>query len=74
MLFRSVYAMAWATLVAVGLNAALIPRHGEMGAAWATVVAELILLAGTWHGVRRFYRDKRPKNEGDARHSDRGNP
>jgi len=73
MRFR-VYAMAWATLVAVGLNAALIPRYGEMGAAWATVVAELILLAGTWHGVRRFYRDKRPKNEGDARHSDRGNP
>ena len=56
-----VYAMAWATAVAVGLNAALIPRFGEMGAAWATVVAELVLLAGTWYGVRRFYRDKHPE-------------
>ena len=50
--------MAWATVVAVLLNAALIPNFGELGAAWATVTAELVLLAGTWHGVRRFVRAK----------------
>ena len=54
-----VYAMAWATVVAVLLNAILIPRFGEIGAAWATVVAEIVLLAGTWHGVRHFHRAKR---------------
>jgi O-antigen/teichoic acid export membrane protein len=53
-----VYAMAWATVVAVLLNAALIPNFGELGAAWATVTAELVLLAGTWHGVRHFKRAK----------------
>ena len=53
-----VYAMAWATGVAILLNAALIPKFGEMGAAWATVTAELVLLVGTWHGVRRFRRAK----------------
>ena len=53
-----VYAMAWATGVAILLNAALIPKFGVMGAAWATVTAELVLLVGTWHGVRRFRRAK----------------
>ena len=56
-----VYAMAWATLVAVALNALLIPRFAELGAAWATVIAELVLLAGTWHGVRHFHRARREK-------------
>jgi O-antigen/teichoic acid export membrane protein len=51
-----VYAMAAATVVAVLLNTALIPRFSEIGAAWATVVAECVLLAGTWHGMRRFHR------------------
>ncbi len=51
-----VYAMAWATGVAILLNAALIPDFGVIGAAWATVTAELVLLAGTWHGVRQFRR------------------
>jgi O-antigen/teichoic acid export membrane protein len=53
-----VWAMAWATGVAIALNAALIPTFGEEGAAWATVVGEAVLLAGTWHGVRRFVRAK----------------
>jgi len=53
-----VWAMVWATVVAILLNAALIPNFGEMGAAWATVVAELVLLAGTWWGVRHFKRAK----------------
>ncbi|MGO4550151.1 lipopolysaccharide biosynthesis protein [Lysobacter sp. 2RAF19] len=53
-----VYAMAWATGVAILLNAALIPAYGVVGAAWATVTAELVLLAGTWHGVRQLRRAK----------------
>jgi O-antigen/teichoic acid export membrane protein len=53
-----VYAMAWATVVAIGLNAALIPGWSEIGAAWATVAAEIVLLGGTWHGVRHFHRAK----------------
>ncbi|KGQ19837.1 Membrane protein [Lysobacter dokdonensis DS-58] len=53
-----VYAMAWATGVAILLNGALIPDFGVMGAAWATVTAELVLLAGTWYGVRHFRRAK----------------
>jgi O-antigen/teichoic acid export membrane protein len=58
MRFR-VYAMAVATLVAIVLNALLIPRFGEQGAAWATVVGETVLLAGMALGVRRFHRIKR---------------
>jgi O-antigen/teichoic acid export membrane protein len=54
-----VYAMVGATVVAILLNASLIPRFAEIGAAWATVVAEIVLLAGTWHGVRHFQRAKR---------------
>lgn len=53
-----VYAMAGATVVAIGLNVALIPQWGETGAAWATVAAEAALLVGTWHGVRRFHADR----------------
>ncbi|HVI25168.1 MAG TPA: polysaccharide biosynthesis C-terminal domain-containing protein [Xanthomonadaceae bacterium] len=58
MRFR-VYAMATATVVAIGLNALLIPRYAEQGAAWATVVAEAVLLLGTAVGVRRFHRLQR---------------
>ena len=50
--------MAWATGVAIVLNAALIPFFHEIGAAWATVAAETVLLVGTWHGVRHFHRAK----------------
>jgi O-antigen/teichoic acid export membrane protein len=58
MRFR-VYAMAMATLVAVALNALLIPAFGVLGAAWATVAAETTLLLGTHVGVRRFHRLRR---------------
>lgn len=58
MRFR-VYAMAVSTVVAVALNAMFIPRFGEQGAAWATVIGELVLLVGTSLGVRRFHRVKR---------------
>jgi O-antigen/teichoic acid export membrane protein len=50
-----VYAMAVATVVAIVLNAILIPRFGGQGAAWATVVGETVLLLGTTMGVRRFH-------------------
>jgi len=53
MRFR-VYAMALATLAAVAANVVLIPPYREMGAAWATVIAETVLLLGTFYGVRRF--------------------
>lgn len=58
MRFR-VYAMAAATAVAVALNALLIPHFGVIGAASATVVAEVVLLLGTHVGVRRFHRLRR---------------
>lgn len=51
-----VLAMLAATLVAVGLNAVAIPRYGAEGAAWATVLAELVLLLAMWLGVRRIAR------------------
>ena len=49
-----VVAMLVASLVAVALNAWAIPRHGATGAAWATVVAEAVLLLSMWLGVRRI--------------------
>jgi O-antigen/teichoic acid export membrane protein len=55
MRFR-VYAMALATVAAIVGNALLIPRFAELGAAWATVIAETILLIGTYYGVSRFTR------------------
>ncbi|HJR72664.1 MAG TPA: polysaccharide biosynthesis C-terminal domain-containing protein [Luteimonas sp.] len=58
MRFR-VYAIALATLAAVTGNVSLIPSYGIMGAAWATVIAETVLLLGTFYGVRRFTRTQR---------------
>ncbi|TKR32853.1 flippase [Luteimonas gilva] len=55
MRFR-VYAMALATLAAIAGNVILIPLYRELGAAWATVIAETVLLLGTFYGVRRFTR------------------
>ncbi|NUS38010.1 MAG: oligosaccharide flippase family protein [Lysobacter sp.] len=65
MRFR-VYAMAVSTVAVIALNALLIPRFGEQGAAWATVAGETVLLAGTALGVRRFHRVKRGVVEPDA--------
>lgn len=58
MRFR-VYAMALATFAAIAGNALLIPVLGDLGAAWATVAAETVLLLGTCYGVRRFTRIQR---------------
>lgn len=49
-----VVAMLLATVVAVLLNWAAIPRFGAIGAASATVVAEAVLLAAMWFCVRRW--------------------
>ena len=49
-----VWTMAAAALVAIALNLALVPRYLEMGAAWATVVAEGVLLYAMYRGVRRI--------------------
>ncbi|MCL1634892.1 polysaccharide biosynthesis C-terminal domain-containing protein [Luteimonas sp. SX5] len=64
MRFR-VYAMAFATVAAVAGNALVIPAYGDLGAAWATVAAETILLLGTYYGVRRFTRIQRAGDDSD---------
>lgn len=66
MRFR-VYAMALATFVAIAGNILLIPVYGELGAAWATVIAETVLLLGTYYGVRRFTRIQRADADSDRR-------
>lgn len=48
-----VLAMLAATAAAVALNAAAVPHYGELGAAWATVIAESLLLLSMWLGARR---------------------
>jgi O-antigen/teichoic acid export membrane protein len=48
----------WATVISLvanlALNLALIPRFGFLGAAWATVLTEVALLATGWLMVRRI--------------------
>ncbi|RDZ27430.1 lipopolysaccharide biosynthesis protein [Lysobacter silvisoli] len=51
---QRVYAMLAAAVAAIALNAVLIPRYGELGAAWATVAAEALLLLAMWRSVRRI--------------------
>jgi O-antigen/teichoic acid export membrane protein len=65
MRFR-VYAMAMATFTAIAGNVLLIPMFDELGAAWATVAAETVLLAGTYYGVRRFTRMQRDDDDSDS--------
>lgn len=55
-----VVAMALAALAAVALNALLIPRYAELGAASATIAAEAVLLLTMVRGVRRM-----PRPQGD---------
>lgn len=51
-----VFAMGLSALVVVMLDVWLIPIHHERGAAVATVIGELALLAALHAGVRRFHR------------------
>jgi O-antigen/teichoic acid export membrane protein len=44
-----------AAAVAIGLNLALIPPYGMMGAAVATLAAYLVLFVGMWLNSRRVY-------------------
>lgn len=60
-----VNAMLAATLAAVLLNLWLVPRHQALGAAWATVAAEALLLLAMWRGARRLTRGA--GSGGDAR-------
>ena len=53
-----VVSMLFAAVVAVALNWWLIPRYGVMGAAWATVASEILLLIARWLGVRGFMPDR----------------
>ncbi|MBD9478922.1 polysaccharide biosynthesis C-terminal domain-containing protein [Pseudoxanthomonas sp. PXM02] len=52
MLYR-VGAMLVAAVAAILLNLLLIPSHGAMGAAFATLAAEGLLLLSMYHGARR---------------------
>jgi len=53
-------AFTWAALaslvVNVGLNLVLIPAHGYLGAAWATVLTEAVLFALGWLLTPRYVR------------------
>lgn len=44
-----------AALANIGLNFALIPRYGMMGAAWATIVAYGLMAAGTYLLSQHYY-------------------
>ena len=41
-----------ALVVVIALGLILIPQHGALGAAWAAVVAEAVLTATLWIGLR----------------------
>nr|WP_290666724.1 flippase [Ardenticatena sp.] len=45
--------MVLGTLVNVGLNLALIPRLGYMGAAYSSVFSEIAIFVGFWWAIRR---------------------
>ena len=64
--------MALATLAAIAGNLLLIPVAGEIGAAWATVVAEAVLLLGTYAGVRRYARQRLDEPTGQPSHEPTG--
>lgn len=47
-------ASAAGAIVNVALNLVLVPRYGMLGAAWAAVAAELVVLLVVWNASRRF--------------------
>lgn len=53
-MYYRVLMMGLAALVTIGLDVLLIPDHRELGAAWAIVGGEIVLLTTTWVGARRF--------------------
>jgi O-antigen/teichoic acid export membrane protein len=42
------WAAAWSLVANVGLNLALIPAYGYLGASWATVATEIVLFIAGW--------------------------
>lgn len=57
--------LVWRVLAAgvglnVVLNAALIPDMGALGAAWATLVSQIVIALGLWHLVRTGLRQAAP--------------
>jgi hypothetical protein len=46
--------MGLAAAATIGLDFLLIPTHYEMGAAYAIVGGELVLMIATWIGARKF--------------------
>jgi O-antigen/teichoic acid export membrane protein len=42
------WAAAWSLVANVGLNLALIPPYGYLGASWATVATEIVLFIAGW--------------------------
>lgn len=53
-MYYRVLMMALAAVATILLNVLLIPAHDEMGAAYAVVGGEIVLLVATWIGARRF--------------------
>jgi O-antigen/teichoic acid export membrane protein len=45
--------MVVAAALNIALNVFLIPRYQSVGAAWATLFAEIFLCAGMWLAARR---------------------
>lgn len=53
-MYYRVLMLALSAGVTIALDVVLIPRWGELGAAWAIVAGEIALLTMTWIGARRF--------------------
>lgn len=53
-MYYRVLMLALAAGMTIAMDVALIPRWGELGAAWAIVCGEVALLVMTWIGARRF--------------------
>ena len=53
-MYYRVLMMGLAAAVTIVMDVLLIPTHGELGAAWAIVTGEVVLLTTTWIGARKF--------------------
>jgi hypothetical protein len=53
-MYYRVLMMGLAAAATIGLDFLLIPTHYEMGAAYAIVGGELVLMIATWIGARKF--------------------
>ena len=53
-MYYRVLMMGLAAAVTIVMDVLLIPGYSELGAAWAIVTGEVVLLATTWIGARKF--------------------